>query len=48
MQASSEGKMRGIGRMCPAEKAKERVMEDRASMEVKEELGAKEYSRSGI
>ena len=38
--------MRGIGRTSPAEKAKGRVMEEKASMEAKEELEAKEHSRS--
>ena len=38
--------MRGIGRTSPAEKAKERVIGEKASMEAKEEREAKEHSRS--
>ena len=40
------GVMRRIGRTSPAEKAKGRVMGETASMEAKEELEAKEHSRS--
>ena len=38
--------MRGIGRTSPVEKAKERVMEEKASMVAEEEREAKEHSRS--
>ena len=41
------GEMRGIGRTSPTEKAKERVMGEKASMEAKEEWEAKEHSRPG-
>ena len=40
------GEMSGIGRTSPTEKEKERVMGEKASMEAKEELEAKEHSRS--
>ena len=46
IQASSEGETRDVGRTSPAEMAKERVKAERASMEAKEELEAKEHSRS--
>ena len=42
MQVSSEGGMRGVGRTRLAEKAREKVTEERENMEAKEELEAKE------
>ena len=46
MQASSEGEMRGVERTRPAGKAKERVTEEKASMEAKaKDLAAKANSR---
>ena len=35
-----------VGRTSPAEKAKERAMGEKVSMEAKEELEAKEHNRS--
>ena len=46
VQASSEGEVRGVERTRPAGKAKERVTEERVSMKAKDELEAKEDSRS--
>ena len=43
--ASSKGEMKGVGRTRPG-KAKERVTEERVNMKAKEELEAKEDSRS--
>ena len=45
MQASSEGEMRGVGRTRPAEKAKEKVTEEKVSMMAKEDdLAAKGHT----